>query len=75
MNTFGKLAILVIAIYFLAKISNGPSTSQAVGQYEVKPTYPQAAPTYQAPLPTKCVTKSWDGPYKHDGRTYSTTCN
>ncbi len=74
MNTAGKIVLLIIGIYVFSlfiREPSGPRTASAVGQYDAN----QPVMKYQAPTPYKCKTTSWDGPYKHDGRTYSTVCN
>lgn len=68
-----KFLILIGAIFLFVKVfePSGPNRASAVGQYDAN----QPVIKYQAPTPYKCKTTSWDGPYKHDGRTYSTVCN
>lgn len=71
------IILLIVAVVLMAKFMEptGPRTASAVGNYDaVQPVIKSQEP-YRAPAPYKCTTTSWDGPYKHDGRTYSTTCN
>ncbi len=72
----GSILFLIAFIFFLMKISegSGPKSSYATGTYDGnQPVISKPAETYRAPA-YSCTTKSWKGPYKWDGTTYSTEC-